>query len=83
MIKPEWTYKDIILNIEAIKSEYQGTLLSFLLTEKKKKIKYMDKVKEELYKIHTKEWRKDMIWAYINGETKSIYYLKSKLDTKE
>lgn len=83
MIKSEWTYKDIIINIETIKSEYQSILLSFSLTNKKDKLKYMDKIKGELYKIHTKEWRKDMIWAYINNETKSIYYLKSKLDTKE
>lgn len=85
MIKSEWTYKDVILNIETIKSEYLRVLLSFSILEKKKKLEYMRKCKQEVYNLKTLEWKRNTIWKYLNNESgiNTSRYLINTLDIKE
>lgn len=85
MINSESTYKDVILNIEAIKTDYLRVLLSFSYLEKKEKLKYMRKYKNDIYSLKAKEWRKDTIWKYLNNNSgmRTSQYLNSTLDIKE
>lgn len=84
MIDTSWALKDVIENIETLKSTYVRSLASFSYFDKKSKLRYMQKIKAEIYNIKTVEWRKNIIWNYINSNEckEPLRYLLGELDTK-
>lgn len=67
-VDPNWTYNEVITFAEALKTQYQGILASFVWQENKAKIKFMYEFKKQIYALHFSEWRRDKIWAYLNGD---------------
>lgn len=64
----KWDIKHILLNIEALKTEYDSSLMSFSYFNKHELVKYKREMKKKVYSIETLDWRKDKIWSYLNGD---------------
>lgn len=65
-------YKDILLQIETIKSQYQEILLSFSIFEQDKKILFIKQMKKQIYSLSFDEWRIDKIWNFINDKETTL-----------
>lgn len=68
MIKDEWGFKEVIENIETLRSEYNRFLTSFSIFERKKGLKLCRQFKTKLYRLKFDEYKKNLIWKYINDE---------------
>lgn len=67
-INQKLKYKEILLQIETIKSQYQEVLLSFSIFEQDKKILFIKQMKRQIYSLSFDEWRIDKIWNFINDK---------------
>lgn len=65
-IKEETTFKEIMLNIEAIKTQYKGVLASFSYKETKERNYYMRLMKLQIYSLRFERWKIDRLWEYMN-----------------
>lgn len=65
-------YKEILLQIETIKSQYQEVLLSFSIFEQDKKILFIKQMKKQIYSLNFDEWRIDKIWNFINNKETTL-----------
>lgn len=65
-VNTEWKYREVIENIEAIKSNYKDILASFLWYEVGKRVECGYNLKRQIYSLKFEEWKKDKIWEYIN-----------------
>lgn len=63
-INPSWKYRDIIVKVWALKTEYQEVLASFYYTRDRNE--FMRKVKTQIYSLKMHENRKDEIWSIMN-----------------
>jgi hypothetical protein len=68
MIKDDWGFKEVIENIETLRSEYNRFLTSFSIFERKKSLKLCRQFKTKLYRLKFDEYKKNLIWKYINDE---------------
>lgn len=68
MINKEWTFNDTIINIETLKTYYCRLLASFSVFERKKRIALCRKFKTQIYSLKFEEYKRNLIWRYINGE---------------
>ena len=68
MFDKDLDFKHILLNLEALKLEYNRVLMSFSYFNKKELIKWQKEVKNKIYSLNVVEWRKDKIWLYLNGD---------------
>ena len=73
-IKPEWTFKEVVENIEVIKSQTEGIIASFSSYEIKKQIWFKRQLRNKIYSLKFEEWKKDRIIECIYGyfEVKKI-----------
>lgn len=72
------TIPEIIDKIEAFKSQYEEILASFSYWDLKKKNEYKWKVKKDIYSLKMADWKKGIIWEYINGLEKASVLYKIK-----
>lgn len=68
MIESDWTFSDAVSNIEALKNQYSGFLTSFSVFERKKALQLMRQFKTKIYSLHFEEYKRNLIWRYINDE---------------
>ena len=68
MIDSGWTFNDVVSNIEALKNQYNGFLTSFSVFERKKALQLMRQFKTKIYSLHFEEYKRNLIWRYINDE---------------
>ena len=64
MLNEKWDFKHILLNLEALKLEYNRVLMSFSYFEKKESIKYQREIKNKIYSLNIPkrlEWRKNLV----------------------
>ena len=66
-INPQWTFKEIINNIKAMKVSYEEHLRLFSCLNKRKELEYIRTTKENFYILDLPEWQIDRLWEYING----------------
>ena len=73
-INPCWKYRDIIVKVWALKTEYQEVLASFCYARDRNE--FMRKVKTQIYSLKIHENRKDEIWNIMNykDEYEGEYY---------
>lgn len=68
-LKDEWNFKDVKDNIEAIKSQYQGVLLSFLWNETKEKLQETRKIKQQVFTYNNIQyWQRERLWEVLNDD---------------
>ena len=68
MIDNNWTFSDVVSNIETLKTYYGGILTSFSVFERKKALLLMRKFKTQIYSLHFEEYKRNLAWRYINDE---------------
>ena len=86
-VDPNWTYNEVITFAEALKNQYEEILASFVWQENVAKIKFMWEFKQQIYALKFSEWRRDKIWAYLNGDedllTITKYIPKCEIDKND
>lgn len=65
-INKNWTFKDFSLHKKTLRYKYKCALMSFCDYQIKEKIKFMRNVKNIIYSYNFAEWKRDLIWTYIN-----------------
>ena len=74
-VNPEWTFKEVVNNLKALKEEYKGVLASFSCYEIKERVKFKRNLRNAFYSLNFDEWKKDKIWNYMN-DFEFLYVLK-------
>ena len=68
-LSQNWNFKDVKDNIEALVSQYKGTLASFSIYEHKQKIEALRQMKVQVYSFNNiLYWQKDRLWEVLNGD---------------
>ena len=60
-INPEWTFKEVVENIEVVKSKTWDIIASFSSFEIKKQVKFKQQLRKKIYSLKFEEWKKDRI----------------------
>ncbi len=68
MIERGWTYEEVVANIETLRNYYRVLLTSFSYFERKKRIKVCRDFKKQIYSLQFEEYKRNLIWKYINDE---------------
>ena len=68
MIENNWTFEQVVANIETLKTYYGRLLTSFSYFERQKRIKLCRRFKTQIYSLHIEEYKLNRIWRYINDE---------------
>lgn len=66
--KKEWTFKETILNIEALKSRIWDIFASFSCDELKQEIMFKKILRDEIYSLNFERWRCDRILEFIYND---------------
>ncbi len=64
-INPNWSFKEVVSNIEVIKSRAREIIASFSYFERKKAIAFMYKLRKDIYSLNFETWRCDRIVEYV------------------
>ena len=61
------TFKELVINIEAMKSQYKRVLLLFSCGfDIKDKVRYIKNTKTKMYSLDIETWKIDRLWDYMN-----------------
>ena len=60
-INPEWNFKEVVENIEVVKSKTWDIIASFSSFEIKKQIKFKRQLRDSVYSLNFEEWKKDRV----------------------
>ena len=72
-LDPSWSFRECVYNIRALKSQYQGVLMSFSYTQNTKgEIRYIRETRNTIYELPYDEWKKDKLWEYMNDDVDYI-----------
>ena len=64
---PNWTFKEAVGNLKALKTRYEQVLVSFSCYEVKERVEFRRHTRNAVYSIQAEEWERDKIWEYMNG----------------
>ena len=68
-LNPSWKFSDIQDNIEAIKSQYEGVLSSFLCYEYKERGIALHNMKRQVFDYENIQyWQRERLWEVLNGD---------------
>lgn len=68
-LNPNWKFKDVQDNVEAIKTQYEGILSSFLCYEIKERGVALHKIKQEIFGYgNIQYWQRERLWEVLNGD---------------
>jgi hypothetical protein len=56
-----WNFKDVVNNIEVIRTKTRGIIASFSSFEIKKQIKFKKQLRDKIYSFNFETWKKDRI----------------------
>lgn len=60
-INPEWSFKEVVENIEVIKSKTWDIIASFSSFEIKKQVNFKRQLRNSIYSLNFEEWKKDRV----------------------
>lgn len=60
-INQEWNFKEVVENIEVIKSKTWDIIASFSSFEIKKQLLFKKQLRDKIYSLKFEEWKKDRI----------------------
>lgn len=65
----DWKFKDVQNNVEAIKTQYEDVLSSFLCYETKEKTETLKAIKKEVFKFtNLQYWQRERLWEVLNED---------------
>ena len=56
-----WTFEEIVNNIEAIKSQVREIIASFSCNQLSKKIEFKNNLREEIYSLKFDVWKREKV----------------------
>ena len=65
-VNPNWSFKETISFIDALKQDYYGALTLFNCFNIHDKIEFIRHFKDDIYALNFEEWKKDRVWDYLN-----------------
>ena len=65
LINQNWSFKEVVENIEEIKTHARGVITSFSYFERKQAIVFMKKLRDSIYALNFETWRCDRIVEFI------------------
>ena len=65
LINQNWTFKEVVENIEEIKTHARGIITSFSYFERKQAIVFMKQLRDSIYSLHFETWRCDRLVEFI------------------
>lgn len=87
-IDSNWSFNELICNIERLKQEYIFFLAFFSssnkLDDRKRTNTYIKEIRDKFYKINIKEWQIDLCWEFMNDYITyfDLIHVLHKLDKK-
>jgi len=87
-IDSNWTFNELICNIERLKQEYIFFLAFFSssnkIDDKRRTNTYIKEIRDKFYKINIKEWQIDLCWEFMNDYITyfDLIHVLHKLDKK-
>ena len=75
-IDPNSTFKEIVDNIETIKSYVRGTIVSFSSFEIKKQLQFQRELRNQIYALNFELWKRERILETIYDDF-PVYKLKN------
>lgn len=76
-INPNWTYRESVEHIQALKSDYERSLSLFSMLETKEWASYIRQVRSQFYRLKLKEWQIENLWNYMNNNFQYSYLVRS------
>lgn len=73
-VDQDWTFKEAIKNVWALKLQYVVVLMSFSLEQRKERTKFRRETRDLIYALNFEEWKRDKIWEFMN-DYEDIYTL--------
>ena len=67
-IDTNWTFKEFVDNIEAIRSSYRETIASFSYKQLQEETTFIRQTRKAVYSFKYEEWKKDRIWEVLNND---------------
>ena len=67
-IDPNWSYKQTLANLRALRTQYESILRSFHYFELHERVLFNYEIKQSIYSLNFEEWKKDRIWEYLNHD---------------
>ena len=67
-INTNWTFKELVDNIEVIKSQIWDIITSFSYFDIKKEVDFKRRLRKTIYSFKFEEWRRDRILEYIYND---------------
>lgn len=64
-INPEWNFKEMVDNIEAIKSQTREIIASFSYFQKKEEIEFKRELKKQIFALKFEYWKCERLLEYI------------------
>lgn len=65
LINQNWSFKEVVENIEVIKSCTRDIIASFSYFERKQAIVFMKQLRDSIYSLHFETWRCDRLVEFI------------------
>ena len=75
-INPDSTFKEIVDNIEAIKTHVRDTIASFSSFDVKKQLQFQRELRNQIYALNFELWKRERILETIYDDF-PVYKLKS------
>lgn len=66
-VDPNWTYRESVIKVKKIKSDYVEILSLFSIWQAREKADFIYDVRDQFYALNLQRWQKDNLWKYMNG----------------
>ena len=81
-IDPNWSYRQAVYHVKALKPKYDEVLASFSSFEPGKRADFIHSVRIQFYAMNLIEWQIDNLWQYMNNDMTLIKLILSSLRYK-
>ena len=76
-VNPNWTYRESVEHIRALKDEYQRGISSFSMWQKREWANFIVETRKQFYALKLKEWQIENLWNYMNNNFPYYYLIRS------
>lgn len=65
-INSNWTFREVVSNIRALRTQYEDILRSFNYFEIKRVAEFRRNTRDQFYSLNLDEWQIDKLWDFMN-----------------
>lgn len=63
-----WNFKEVVNNIEVIRTKTRGIIASFSSFEVKKQLQFKRNLRNTIYSLKIQMWQKERMWEVLNDD---------------